>query len=60
MKARVDFVGTGGSPVLKDLGLRCNGDAARARTVLGWYPKRNEFLLNSGRYYSAWEASENQ
>lgn len=58
LKASVDFVGTGGSPVLEGLGLRSNGDAARARTVLGWYPRRNEFLLNIGKYYSAWEASK--
>ncbi|GAB7357750.1 hypothetical protein MBLNU459_g0403t1 [Dothideomycetes sp. NU459] len=59
LKASVEFAGTGGDVLSEGLGLRTNGDSARARTVLGWQPKRREFLLNIGTYYSAWEASQN-
>ena len=59
LKASVDFAGTGGDVFLEGLGLRTNGDAARARTVLGWQPKRRDFLLNLGMYYLAWEAAQN-
>lgn len=58
LKASVNFAGTGGDVFLEGLGLRANGDAARARTVLGWRPKRRDFLLNARLYYLAWEAAQ--
>ena len=59
LKASLNFAGTGGDVFLEGMGLRANGDAARARTALGWEPKRRDFLLNVGIYYSAWEAAQN-
>ncbi len=59
MKASVKFAGTGGDLFMEGLGLRANGDSARARMVLGWQPKRRDFLLNVGMYYLAWEAAQN-
>lgn len=59
MKASVKFAGTGGDLFMEGLGLRANGDSARARMVLGWQPKRRNFLLNVGMYYLAWEAAQN-
>lgn len=58
LKASVEFAGTGGDLFLEGMGLRSNGDAGRARTVLGWLPKRRDFLLNVGTYYLAWEAAQ--
>lgn len=59
LNASVNFAGTGGNVLLEGLALRAKGDAARARTVLGWQPKRRDFLLNVGMYYLAWEAAQN-
>lgn len=58
LKASVEFAGTGGDVFLEGMGLHSNGNAVRARTVLGWLPKRRDFLLNVGTYYLAWEAAQ--
>lgn len=57
LKANVDFVGSGGDVMMEGLGLRARGDAARAKSVLGWDPKRRNFLLDVGVYYAAWETA---
>lgn len=59
LNADVKFAGTGGEAFLEGLGLRANGEAARAQTVLGWVPMRRAFCMNVGTYYAAWEASQN-
>ncbi|THW72989.1 NAD dependent epimerase/dehydratase family protein [Aureobasidium pullulans] len=58
LKTSVDFIGTGGDVFLEAMGLRANVDSSRARTVLGWEPRRRDFLLNVGTYYAAWEVAQ--
>lgn len=57
LKAKVELEGTGGNVLMEGLGLRARGTASRARSVLGWEPKRRDFLMNVGIYYRAWEAA---
>ena len=54
--AKVEYVGTKGDPFLELLSMRSRSDASRARTVLGWVPRRVEFLLNVESYFCAFEA----
>ncbi|KAL4866185.1 hypothetical protein BDV12DRAFT_173234 [Aspergillus spectabilis] len=54
----VEYTGTHGSPFLEALSLVSKSDASRARTVLGWEPKRKEFILNLPIYVRAWEAAQ--
>ncbi|CZT15815.1 uncharacterized protein RCC_01649 [Ramularia collo-cygni] len=58
LTANVEFEGTGGDVLMEALGLRANGSASRARSVLGWEARRRDFLLNVGGYYRAWEAAQ--
>lgn len=58
VKAPLEYTGTHGNPFLEALSLVCNSNASRARTVLGWEPKRIEFVLNVAIYVKAWQASQ--
>ncbi|EAW14099.1 NAD-dependent epimerase/dehydratase family protein [Aspergillus clavatus NRRL 1] len=58
IKARLEYTGTHGNPFLEALSLVSRSDASRARTVLGWEPRRREFILNLPVYLKAWEASQ--
>ncbi|KAI9035918.1 NAD-dependent epimerase/dehydratase family protein [Aspergillus affinis] len=57
VKASLEYTGTHGNPFLEALSLVCNSNASRAKIVLGWDPKRTEFLLNMSTYVNAWQAS---
>ncbi|KAJ5088054.1 hypothetical protein N7456_011670 [Penicillium angulare] len=54
----LEYTGTQGNVFLEALGLVSKADSSRARTVLGWSPKRTEFLLNLPVYVKAWQASQ--
>ncbi|KAJ5660195.1 NAD dependent epimerase/dehydratase family protein [Penicillium longicatenatum] len=56
--APLEYTGTHGNPFLEALSLVSKSDASRAKTVLGWNPKRTEFLLNLPIYLKAWQASQ--
>ena len=56
--AKLEYAGTHGNPFLEALSLVSKSDASRARTVLGWEPRRKEFILNLPLYIQAWEASQ--
>jgi nucleoside-diphosphate-sugar epimerase len=58
VKAKLEYAGTHGNPFLEALSLVSKSDASRARTVLGWEPRRKEFILNLPVYLKAWEASQ--
>ncbi|KAL4912015.1 hypothetical protein BDW62DRAFT_216719 [Aspergillus aurantiobrunneus] len=53
----VEYTGTGGDIMLEAMSAVGNSEAARARTVLGWYPRRTEFVLHMPVYIRAWEAA---
>ena len=57
IKAEPKYVGPQGNPFLELLNGKTISEASRARTVLGWTPKRTEFLLNIGTYLRAFEAA---
>ncbi|KAL4981445.1 hypothetical protein BDW68DRAFT_196511 [Aspergillus falconensis] len=54
--APVEYIGTNGDAMLEAMSAVGNSEAARARTVLNWCPKRTEFVLNMHVYIRAWEA----
>ncbi|KAJ5658138.1 uncharacterized protein N7484_001787 [Penicillium longicatenatum] len=54
----IEYIGTHGNPFLEALSLVSKLDASRAKTALGWNPKRTEFLLNLPIYSKAWQASQ--
>ncbi|KAJ0414075.1 hypothetical protein BJY00DRAFT_295753 [Aspergillus carlsbadensis] len=56
--APVEYTGTHGSPFYEALSLVSKADGSRARAVLGWEPRRTEFLLNIPVYVRAWEAAQ--
>lgn len=57
-KAPLEYIGTQGNVFFEALGLVSKSDASRAKTVLGWTPRRTEFLLNIPVYVKAWQASQ--
>ncbi|KAL6232875.1 hypothetical protein BDW75DRAFT_246880 [Aspergillus navahoensis] len=56
--AEVEYTGTQGDAFLEALSLVSKNDAARARNVLEWEPKRKNFVLNLPVYVRAWEATQ--
>lgn len=56
--APLEYGGTHGNPFLEALSLVANSDASRARNVLGWEPRRKDFLQNMELYVKAWEAAQ--
>ncbi|KAL4956396.1 hypothetical protein BDW69DRAFT_158623 [Aspergillus filifer] len=54
--AKVEYTGTQGDFMLEALSTAGKCEAGRARALLGWYPKRTEFILNMSMYIRAWEA----
>ncbi|KAJ5103010.1 hypothetical protein N7532_003539 [Penicillium argentinense] len=56
--APIEYIGSIGNPFLEALSISSKGDASRAKTVLGWTPKRTEFLLNLPVYIRAWQSSK--
>ena len=54
----IEYQGTGGDAFLEALALVANTDASRARSVLGWTPKRRDFLQNIDVIASAWVSSQ--
>ncbi|KAL4903512.1 hypothetical protein BDW74DRAFT_186127, partial [Aspergillus multicolor] len=58
VEAKVEYTGTQENPFLEALSLVCKNEATRARTVLGWEPKRKGFVLNLPVYVRAWVAAQ--
>jgi nucleoside-diphosphate-sugar epimerase len=58
VKAPIEYVGPQGNPLLEAVSLVSYGDAARARTVLGWEAEHGEFLLNLPVTVMAWKAAQ--
>ncbi|KAL4941130.1 hypothetical protein BDV06DRAFT_195157 [Aspergillus oleicola] len=56
--AEVEYTGTKGDVMLEALSTAGNSEVGRARAVLGWSPKRTEFVLNMSMYIRAWEATQ--
>ncbi|KAJ5730259.1 uncharacterized protein N7483_004767 [Penicillium malachiteum] len=56
--AQIEYIGPGGNPFYEALSLASNSDASRAKSVLGWNPKRTDLLLNLPIYVNAWQASQ--
>lgn len=56
-EVEIEFTGTGENVFFQAMGVRSNLDGTRANTVLGWTPKRREFLLGMDKYVMAWEAA---
>lgn len=57
---RLRYAGTGGNPFLEALSLVGNPDAARARSVLGWEPRRRDFVQNIAPIVAAWRAAQEE
>ncbi|OJJ00343.1 hypothetical protein ASPVEDRAFT_27078 [Aspergillus versicolor CBS 583.65] len=57
LTAEVQYTGTRGDVMLEAMSTAGNSEGGRARAVLGWYPKRTEFVLNMAVYIRAWEAA---
>ena len=55
--AEVEYTGTKGDVMLEAMSTAGNSEGGRSRAVLGWYPKRTEFVLNMAVYIRAWEAA---
>ncbi|MCJ1333640.1 hypothetical protein MMC10_010340 [Thelotrema lepadinum] len=58
VKAGVEYVGHKGEPLAELLSVKMKSEASRAKTVLGWYPQKMDFLLNIETYVNAWEAAQ--
>ncbi|KAH8890061.1 NAD dependent epimerase/dehydratase family protein [Thozetella sp. PMI_491] len=54
--APLAYAGTQGNAYFEAMGLVSNSDGARARTVLGWEPKRRDFVQNIPVLVAAWES----
>lgn len=54
VEAPLVFAGTHGDPFLEALSLTSNSNWARARSVLGWEPRRRDFIQNIGITVAAW------
>ena len=57
-KGSVEFVGDGGNPFAKAVSTSVNGSSARARTLLGWEPKRVGMVRGIEVYARAWMAHQ--
>ncbi|KAL4890164.1 NAD dependent epimerase/dehydratase family protein [Aspergillus ambiguus] len=57
VEALLDYIGPVGDPFMEAMSCASKLDASRARYVLGWTPKRTEFLLNLSVYIKAWLAA---
>ena len=58
VKAPVEYVGHQGDPFAEMLAGKMKTEASRAKTTLGWYPLKVDFLLNMETYVKAWEADQ--
>lgn len=58
VQSKIEFAGTMGNPFLEALSLVSNPDAARARIVLGWTPKRTDILQNLPVIVAAWKSAQ--
>ncbi|KAI0397065.1 hypothetical protein F5Y17DRAFT_417003 [Xylariaceae sp. FL0594] len=58
VKGQIRYEGTQGNPFLEALGLSSNTDASRARSILGWDPKRKDFIQNLPTIVEAWRVSK--
>ncbi|KAF2004772.1 NAD(P)-binding protein [Amniculicola lignicola CBS 123094] len=56
--APLQYAGTMGSAFLEALSLVCNGENSRARSVLGWEPKRVDLIGDMPAIVMAWKAAE--
>jgi len=59
VKGQIRYEGTKGNVFLEALGLSSNTDSSRARSILGWDPKRRDFIQNLSTIVAAWRASKN-
>jgi nucleoside-diphosphate-sugar epimerase len=58
VEAPVEYTGPQGDVFMEAMSTVSNSDTGRARAVLGWEPKRSEFVLNMSMYVRAWEAAQ--
>ncbi|KAL4751941.1 hypothetical protein BDW72DRAFT_172482 [Aspergillus terricola var. indicus] len=58
VEAPVEYTGPQGDVFMEAMSTVSNSDTGRARAVLGWEPKRSEFVLNMSVYVRAWEATQ--
>lgn len=60
LKAKLEYAGTQNNPYFEAMGLVTNYQSSRAATVLGWQPKRQNFILNLDTYVKAWAAAQEE
>lgn len=58
VSAKIEYAGTHGDVFLEALSLSTRADTSRSYSVLGWKPKRRDFLLNTGRIVAAWKITQ--
>ncbi|KAK2771669.1 hypothetical protein FQN53_004932 [Emmonsiellopsis sp. PD_33] len=58
VNAPIEYLGHMGNPFLEAMSAVTNIDSSRAKTVLGWTPKRTGFVLRIPLYMKAWEAGK--
>ncbi|KAI1593718.1 NAD dependent epimerase dehydratase family protein [Pyrenophora tritici-repentis] len=58
VEAELKYEGTHGNPFLEALSLVANNDSSRAKLVLGWVPKKVDFVPNMAVYVEAWRTTE--
>ena len=57
-KGEITYAGTMDNPFLEALGLRTDSDFGRSRAVLGWTPRRNDFIGELPVLVQAWKAAQ--
>lgn len=60
LKAKLEYVGNQDNPYFEAMGLVTNYQSSRANIVLGWTPKRLDFILKLDTYVKAWAASQEE
>ena len=58
IKAPLEYAGTMGNAFLEALSLVCNAENSRARSVLGWEPKRVDLIGDMPAIIQAWKAAQ--
>lgn len=54
-KGGLKLVGPGDDLFMAAMGTSLNGDSGRAKTILGWSPRKIGFVQGMGRFIRAWE-----
>ncbi|KAI1746988.1 hypothetical protein F4782DRAFT_552610 [Xylaria castorea] len=58
VKGPIQYQGTHGDAFLEAVALVASSDSSRARSILGWEPKRRDFIQNLDVIVSAWQTTQ--